>query len=61
MTTAPAATRRIDILLVPMDMTAALIGHLLGPEAADAATTFTELEVCADPDWDPFAARHGLV
>ncbi|QAY62716.1 DJ-1/PfpI family protein [Xylanimonas allomyrinae] len=44
-----------------MDMTVALIRHLFGPQAAEAAATFTELDVHRDPGWDPFASRHGLV
>lgn len=44
-----------------MDMTAALIAHLFGPDLAQAATTFAELDVHSDPDWDPFAVIHGLV
>lgn len=44
-----------------MDMTAALIRHLHGPELAEAVAAFAELEVRQDPAWDPFARRHGLV
>jgi len=44
-----------------MDMTAALLAHLLGPEVADLATTAAELDVHRDPAWDPFARVHGLV
>ncbi|WP_061712639.1 DJ-1/PfpI family protein [Kocuria palustris] len=43
-----------------MDMTAALIGHLSGEEAAVTAAREIELEVHSDPDWDPFAAHYGL-
>lgn len=43
-----------------MDMTAALIGHLSGTEAAATAAMEIELELHTDPDWDPFAARYGL-
>ncbi|MFJ7217759.1 DJ-1/PfpI family protein [Amycolatopsis sp. NPDC098790] len=38
-----------------MDMTAALIRHLDGPEAAEKVTTFLELEVQTDSTRDPFA------
>jgi len=44
-----------------MDMTAALLAHLVGQEAADLATTAAELDVHRDPSWDPFARVHGLV
>ncbi|ANY09267.1 DJ-1/PfpI family protein [Pseudonocardia sp. HH130630-07] len=43
-----------------MDMTAALIGHLSGPEAAATAAREIELEVRTDPDRDPFAVQYGL-
>lgn len=43
-----------------MDMTAALIGHLSGEEAAITTAREIELEVHSDPDWDPFAAHYGL-
>lgn len=43
-----------------MDMTAALIRHLHGSDAADNITAFIELEVHDDAAWDPFAARYGL-
>jgi transcriptional regulator GlxA family with amidase domain len=39
-----------------MDMTAALIAHLSGPEAAAKAAWEIELEIHGDPDDDPFAA-----
>ena len=38
-----------------MDMTAALIGHLTGPEAAATAAREIELEIHPDPTRDPFA------
>lgn len=38
-----------------MDMAAALIAHLEGPDAARRAAWEIELEVQADPDRDPFA------
>lgn len=44
-----------------MDMTAALIGHLSGAEAAAVAAREIELDVHSDPGWDPFAAHYGLV
>ncbi|MCI1746929.1 MAG: DJ-1/PfpI family protein [Acidipropionibacterium sp.] len=44
-----------------MDMAAALMASLLGDDAAEQAATAIELEVHKDPDWDPFAAIHGLV
>lgn len=43
-----------------MDMTAALIGHISGEEAAVTAAREIELEVHSDPDWDPFATHYGL-
>lgn len=43
-----------------MDMTAALIGQLSGPETAATAAREIELEIHTDPDWDPFAAHYGL-
>lgn len=43
-----------------MDMTAALITDLCGPEAARDAAVSAELEVHVDSTWDPFAAIHGL-
>ncbi len=44
-----------------MDMTAALVRRLHGDELAEATAFFSELELHRDPDWDPFAERHGLV
>lgn len=38
-----------------MDMTAALIGELLGPAEAERVAWEIELEVRQDPTWDPFA------
>ncbi len=43
-----------------MDMTTALIAHLLGADAAAHAAATIELEVHGDPTWDPFAAAAGL-
>ena len=44
-----------------MDMAAALIANLFGVDSARKAADLIELEVHADPDWDPFAVIHGLV
>lgn len=44
-----------------MDMTAALIAHIAGPEAARTAAIQAELEVQSDPEHDVFAEIHGLV
>ena len=44
-----------------MDMSLALIGKLLGREAAEQVATRTEYEWHSDSRWDPFAAVHGLV
>lgn len=44
-----------------MDMTAALIASLAGPEASRTAAREIELDVHPDPDWDPFAEHYGLV
>ncbi|MEO6827587.1 MAG: DJ-1/PfpI family protein [Microbacteriaceae bacterium] len=43
-----------------MDMTAALIASLVGPQAATDAAREIELEIHSDPDWDPFARQFGL-
>jgi putative intracellular protease/amidase len=43
-----------------MDMTAALIASLNGQQAADDAARRIELEIHADPDWDPFARTYDL-
>jgi transcriptional regulator GlxA family with amidase domain len=43
-----------------MDMTAALIAFLNGQQAADDAARRIELEIHADPDWDPFARSYDL-
>jgi transcriptional regulator GlxA family with amidase domain len=43
-----------------MDMTAALIASLKGQQAAADAARRIELEIHADPDWDPFARSSGL-
>lgn len=42
-----------------MDMTAALIAHLSGTEAAERAARQIELELHTDADWDPFADGDG--
>lgn len=39
-----------------MDMTAALIGHLFGPERAEQATHEIELELHTDPNRDPWGS-----
>lgn len=44
-----------------MDMTAALMAHLVGDEQAHTAAANIELEVHTDPSWDPFAAHFGIV
>lgn len=44
-----------------MDMTAALIAHLLDPDAAHRAAATIELELHTDPAWDPFAEATGLL
>jgi transcriptional regulator GlxA family with amidase domain len=44
-----------------MDMTLALMAHLVSEEVAVAAADRAELEWHRDPDWDPFAAKNGLV
>ena len=44
-----------------MDMSLAVIGKLLGREAAAEIATWTEYEWHEDPSWDPFAKIHGLV
>lgn len=43
-----------------MDMMAALIAHLSGPDAAATAAREIEYQPHTDPAWDPFAAHHGL-
>jgi transcriptional regulator GlxA family with amidase domain len=44
-----------------MDMSLALIEKLLGQELAEKIAVYTEYDWHRDPDWDPFAALHGLV
>lgn len=44
-----------------MDMALALIAHLHGEALATSLADAVELEWHRDPDWDPFAARNGLV
>ncbi|WP_344783842.1 DJ-1/PfpI family protein [Microbacterium kribbense] len=43
-----------------LDMTAALIGHFSGTDAAQTTAREIELEVHPDPNWDPFATYYGL-
>lgn len=43
-----------------MDMTAALIASLVGPQSATDAAREIELEIHPDPGWDPFAQQYGL-
>jgi len=44
-----------------IDMALALIGHLCGDDVARSVADNSEYEWHLDSDWDPFAARHGLV
>jgi transcriptional regulator GlxA family with amidase domain len=44
-----------------IDMALALIGHLHGKEVAQSVADNTEYEWHVDSNWDPFAARHGVV
>ena len=44
-----------------IDMSLALIGHLFGDDLARRVAGGTEYEWHVDPDWDPFAAKNGLV
>jgi putative intracellular protease/amidase len=44
-----------------MDMSLAVLSHLLGKETAEQVAIWAEYEWHQDPDWDPFAAIHGLV
>jgi transcriptional regulator GlxA family with amidase domain len=44
-----------------MDMSLAAIAHLLGKETAEQVAIWAEYDWHQDPDWDPFAAIHGLV
>lgn len=43
------------------DMSLAVIARLLGQETAEQVATWAEYDWHRDPDWDPFAAVHGLV
>ncbi|NYF14731.1 transcriptional regulator GlxA family with amidase domain [Pseudoclavibacter sp. JAI123] len=43
-----------------MDMTAAIIAAIHGPEVATTLTDAAELEVHADASWDPYAVKNGL-
>ena len=44
-----------------IDMALALVSHLLGRDAAVTVADRIETEWHEDPDWDPFAAKNGLV
>ena len=44
-----------------MDMALAVIGDLFGAQASEDIAVIAEYEPHRDPDWDPFAARYGLV
>ncbi|MEM7193619.1 MAG: DJ-1/PfpI family protein [Pseudomonadota bacterium] len=44
-----------------IDMALAVLAHLFGPEVAVDMAEGSEYEWHDDPDWDPFAARAGLV
>lgn len=44
-----------------MDMTVALIAHLVSNSAAINAANFAEYDVHRDSEWDPFARLNGLV
>jgi len=44
-----------------IDMSLALIAHILGLDKAEEAAKWAEYDWHRDPDWDPFAKVHGLV
>jgi transcriptional regulator GlxA family with amidase domain len=44
-----------------IDMALALIAHVYGSEVAYSVADGTEYDWHVDPDWDPFAAKCGLV
>ncbi len=44
-----------------MDMALAVIARLQGQDQARQVATWAEYDWHQDPDWDPFAAVHGLV
>ncbi|MHB2253043.1 DJ-1/PfpI family protein [Corynebacterium aurimucosum] len=44
-----------------MDMTVALIAHLVSDSAAIDAANFAEYDAHCDSEWDPFARLNGLV
>ncbi len=44
-----------------MDMSLAVLSHLLGEKTAEQVAIWAEYDWHQDPDWDPFAAIHGLV
>ncbi len=43
-----------------IDMSLAVISHLFGQEKAEQVALWAEYDWHKDPDWDPFAAIHGL-
>ena len=44
-----------------MDLSLAVIARLFGADRADQVAVHAEYDWHRDPDWDPFAATHGLV
>ena len=44
-----------------MDMSLAVIAHLLGTDTAEETAKWAEYDWHRDADWDPFAEIHGLV
>lgn len=44
-----------------MDMAAAIIAAIHGPEVAAKLSDAAELDVHADASWDPYAAKNGLI
>lgn len=44
-----------------MDMTAAIIAAIHGPEVAAKLSDAAELDVHTDASWDPYAAKNGLI
>ncbi len=44
-----------------MDMSLALIAEITDLDTATQVATWSEYEWHQDPDWDPFAAIHGLL
>lgn len=43
-----------------IDMALAVVAHLAGERVADGLAAYTEYDRHPDPQWDPFAAAHGL-